>query len=664
MSDTVLYIDDYHQLPERVDEILAQAGYKLVHTSDPDEALRIAREERPALVLTEVLLADRDGFELIRSIHAAAIAPPLPIVVVTNGERTPQLYGQAIELGVEDFLCKPVVEAQILEAVLAFACNSEMDEPPAEASAPAADFFEGNLDDQPLPQLLGRLHRAGFSGVLTLHRGSHTRSVQLRNGSPIEVEKHPDVEPVANYLLRTRRIDDEQYAMLEDQLMARIAGPREILLGMEALSEAQLEAANQEQALGVLLEMFDWASGRFSFDPDQQLTCPETLEVVCDPTKIVLAGLKRTSDDVIRAALDRRTDLYVSISESAESRLEALDLAPDQHANIEALAGDRTVAEVLASRSVDERMLYELYTTGTVLLDDVPVLMLDQEVMPDEPVETPATPRHADPIRELPKQRPDQRQAEPPRNIEIKIEAKIESKIEEIAERLDSRDDFGLFEIDESSRDVDVRSAYDTLLGHLRLNQIPSERDDLRTRARALRVRLEQAYQRVRTADTRSAFAGIRKGNRTERRGEEDGSRAVDAENWFRTGEGHLAHKNYDQAVEAFGMAVHLDPDQGDYAACLGYSLYRSQPESSVIRREALEHVAKGVKLAPGREKPLLFLSRIFRETGDLSMAAKVLRRALLSNPDSPALVQEMCLIKRIGSKPKAKNLLERLRGK
>ncbi|MBW2294829.1 MAG: response regulator, partial [Deltaproteobacteria bacterium] len=124
MSETVLYIDDHHQLPERVDEILAQAGYILVHTSDPDEALRIACEDRPALVLTEVLLADRDGFELIRSIHAAAIEPPLPIVVVTNGERTPQLYGQAIELGVEDFLCKPVVEAQILEAVLAFACNS------------------------------------------------------------------------------------------------------------------------------------------------------------------------------------------------------------------------------------------------------------------------------------------------------------------------------------------------------------------------------------------------------------------------------------------------------------------------------------------------------------------------------------------------------------
>jgi two-component system alkaline phosphatase synthesis response regulator PhoP len=138
MSDTVLYIDDQPQLPDRVDEILAQAGFTLIHTNDPKEALRIAREDRPALVLTEVLLSGQDGFDLIRNMHHATPAPPLPVVVVTNGERTSQLYGQAVDLGVEDFLCKPVSGAQILEAVLAFARPEENCEGQAEASVPAA----------------------------------------------------------------------------------------------------------------------------------------------------------------------------------------------------------------------------------------------------------------------------------------------------------------------------------------------------------------------------------------------------------------------------------------------------------------------------------------------------------------------------------------------
>jgi cytochrome c-type biogenesis protein CcmH/NrfG len=83
-----------------------------------------------------------------------------------------------------------------------------------------------------------------------------------------------------------------------------------------------------------------------------------------------------------------------------------------------------------------------------------------------------------------------------------------------------------------------------------------------------------------------------------------------------------------------------------------------------VIRREALEHVAKGVKLAPDREKPLLFLSRIFRETGDPAMAEKVLRRALKIAPDNPALVQEMCLMLSEDTQSKSKSFIDRLRGR
>ena len=71
--------------------------------------------------------------------------------------------------------------------------------------------------------------------------------------------------------------------------------------------------------------------------------------------------------------------------------------------------------------------------------------------------------------------------------------------------------------------------------------------------------------------------------------------------------------------------------------------------------------MAKGVKLSPGREKPLLFLARIFRESGESATATKVLRRALKLSPDNPALVQEMCLIQGT-SKRSNRRFLERFR--
>jgi preprotein translocase subunit Sec63 len=83
--------------------------------------------------------------------------------------------------------------------------------------------------------------------------------------------------------------------------------------------------------------------------------------------------------------------------------------------------------------------------------------------------------------------------------------------IDEIEHQLRSRDDFELFGIDEASTDADVRMAYDALIGNLRLDRTTSEQKGQRTQVRELRVRLEQAYQRVRAADTRTAVAGLRK---------------------------------------------------------------------------------------------------------------------------------------------------------
>ena len=111
-------------------------------------------------------------------------------------------------------------------------------------------------------------------------------------------------------------------------------------------------------------------------------------------------------------------------------------------------------------------------------------------------------------------------------------------------------------------------------------------------------------------------------------------------------------------------MAMHLDPDQGDYVAHLGYALYKSNPTSDVIRREALEHIAKGVKLAPDRVTPLLFLGRVFRLTGNAAMAEKVLRRGLQLRADHHGLLQELCLVQIDGTKPGKAGWLARLRRK
>ena len=672
MPPTLLYIDDDARWVQEIEPTLQRAGFDFVHAGDPREALRAARARPPAIVLIEVLLGGHDGYALVEQLMSEAAPRPLPVLVVTRGDRTPKLYGRGLELGVEDFLCKPVTCAQVLEAVLDCASCLEAGDAGAEGRVDvrveADPSFGGELGEQLLPDLLGRLHRAGASGVLMLRDGAKSGALELRNGTPVQISLEQDAESVAIYLRKTGRIDGEQYEMLLDHLMARLAGPREILLGMGALGEAELRAAANEQALGILYGLCGWASGSFRFDAGATLDAADALELASRPDEVIVNTAKRADASAIGRVMRSQSDCYVFLATDPSDRLAGVDLTTTERKALFALAGDRTLAEILEATALDESALYRLLVSGRIELDHAPVLVLHEaletieeeeialDIDPEDALMAPDLSRHRS-GRGLPRRR-------------VVDDGSTEAAIQAIAERLEARDDFALFEIDETSSNSDVRAAYDRMLSVLSVERIPEELAELRASTRELLSKLDQAYGRVKNADARAAFAGLRR-RRPEgaekpaaRAGTEEsspGERAREAESWFRTGEGHLAHKEYSEAVEAFGMAVHRDPSQGDYHAHLGYALYRSNPDQEILRREALEHVAKGVKLSPGRDKPLLFLARIFRESGESATATKVLRRALKLSPDNPALVQEMCLIQGT-SKRSNRRFLERFR--
>lgn len=121
--------------------------------------------------------------------------------------------------------------------------------------------------------------------------------------------------------------------------------------------------------------------------------------------------------------------------------------------------------------------------------------------------------------------------------------------------------------------------------------------------------------------------------------------RALEGESWFRKGKALLESKRSREAAEAFGMASHLDPEDGEYAAHLGYSLYLTNPADSTVERESLEHIARGIKRSPTRELSYVFLGRIFKAKGDFEMAGKVFRRALKIRPDCHPARQELRLL-------------------
>lgn len=97
-SPTALYV---------VADMLAKDGYEVVKATDGEEALRLAAEEQPNLILLDVILPKLNGYQVCRRIKAAPETQRIPVVMITSKSKsTDRNWG--LEQGADGYIVKPV----------------------------------------------------------------------------------------------------------------------------------------------------------------------------------------------------------------------------------------------------------------------------------------------------------------------------------------------------------------------------------------------------------------------------------------------------------------------------------------------------------------------------------------------------------------------------
>ncbi len=115
-SPLVLVVDDSITVRRVTQRVLSRAGFRVALASDGVQALELLRDERPALVLSDLEMPRMDGMELTRQIRADAKLSDLPIIIITS--RTAQKHrDHAAALGANHYLGKPYAEAELLGLV-------------------------------------------------------------------------------------------------------------------------------------------------------------------------------------------------------------------------------------------------------------------------------------------------------------------------------------------------------------------------------------------------------------------------------------------------------------------------------------------------------------------------------------------------------------------
>jgi len=102
----ILVVEDEEDIRELLRYNLVKEGYAVSGAASGEEALRLARAERPDLVLLDLMLPGVDGLEVCRALKRDKSTERIPVIMVTaKGEETDVVAG--LELGADDYIVKP-----------------------------------------------------------------------------------------------------------------------------------------------------------------------------------------------------------------------------------------------------------------------------------------------------------------------------------------------------------------------------------------------------------------------------------------------------------------------------------------------------------------------------------------------------------------------------
>jgi len=110
----ILFVEDEPGLQLAVTDRLAAEGYEVEAAGDGDTAVRRGQSEPFDLILLDVMLPGRDGFDVARTLRHGGIATPI-LMLTARGEVTDRVVG--LKLGADDYLTKPFEMIELLARI-------------------------------------------------------------------------------------------------------------------------------------------------------------------------------------------------------------------------------------------------------------------------------------------------------------------------------------------------------------------------------------------------------------------------------------------------------------------------------------------------------------------------------------------------------------------
>ena len=127
-NEKILVVDDEENIAELISYNLTSNGYKVITANNGNDAVKLAVEEKPNLILLDLMIPGKDGYDVCKDVRSNSEIRNTPIIMLTaKSEELDKILG--LELGADDYITKPFSVRELLARVKAVLRRFSISEP-------------------------------------------------------------------------------------------------------------------------------------------------------------------------------------------------------------------------------------------------------------------------------------------------------------------------------------------------------------------------------------------------------------------------------------------------------------------------------------------------------------------------------------------------------
>ncbi len=473
--------------------------------------------------------------------------------------------------------------------------------------------ISGLLKHYPLADILIDLQRSEKNGILDLRNDPVIKKIYIKSGDMVFATSNRAEDHFVEFLLKTGKITIDQYYQLIDTSEKKGKSHGAVLVELGYLKPKDLIWAVRHHVEEIILSLFQWEEGIFSFIEGPVLS-DKVIQLKLSVANLIYRGIKRINDPTYFNNAMPPMDALLSYSSDPMDLFQDVNLDTTDKDILFLANGKRTIKEII---SVSPLNHFQTIKTLCALFRTRIIDLKENYVAEDE--------IHEDILKEP----------------ELETDHAFLEKVEDVHKKLGSTDYYSILGIEKWATLDTIKKAYYKAAKEFHPDKhlhLPS--DTLKSKLNAIFSRLTEIYKILSDSNKRIEYD-----NRPAVKPANLQTDNVEmAKTLFQEGKDAFRKGSHEKAKELFGRAIYLDSLVSSYYFYLGLVLEKQQK-----LHEAGKILNKALKLDPFNSDYLAELGHIYLQLGFNLRAKSTFQKAIRSDSSNKRAIEGMKKIQAAG---------------